>query len=245
MRKARALSQRRTRRSGSISAHVLHRRSRISLASALAIGLLIGAERERRKGEGPLRSAAGIRTFALVSLLGGVSVVLGGNLLLAVTTGVIAAFCVAAYLRMHEQDPGLTSEAALGADRFAGRTSTEADGYRLGPRGRRDRAVGGPQSPSPLCEEGDERRGVDRCSDLRGCNLGGPATDARPLPRAVRRDQSSHYLENCGLNDLDQRSRVHRSTADGRSFRTAGGWICVGLRFQHGDHRCNGRTRCP
>lgn len=83
------------------------------LASALAIGLLIGAERERRKGEGPLRSAAGIRTFALASLLGGVSVVLGGNLLLAVTTGVIAAFCIVAYLRTHEQDPGLTSEAAL------------------------------------------------------------------------------------------------------------------------------------
>ena len=69
------------------------------LASALAIGLLIGAERERRKGEGPLRSAAGIRTFALASLLGGVSVVLGGNLLLAVTTGIIAAFCIVAYLR--------------------------------------------------------------------------------------------------------------------------------------------------
>ena len=83
------------------------------LASALAIGLLIGAERERRKGEGPLRSAAGIRTFALASLLGGVSVALGGNLLLAVTTTVIAAFCVVAYLRTHEQDPGLTSEAAL------------------------------------------------------------------------------------------------------------------------------------
>jgi uncharacterized membrane protein (DUF4010 family) len=83
------------------------------LASALAIGLLMGAERERRKGEGPQRSAAGIRTFALASLMGGVSVVLGGNLLLAVTTGVIAAFTVAAYLRTHEKDPGLTSEAAL------------------------------------------------------------------------------------------------------------------------------------
>ena len=83
------------------------------LASALAIGLLMGAERERRKGEGPQRSAAGIRTFALASLLGGVSVVLGGNLLLAVATSVIAAFTVAAYLKTHEKDPGLTSEAAL------------------------------------------------------------------------------------------------------------------------------------
>ena len=43
------------------------------LASALAIGLLIGAERERRKGEGPSRSPAGIRTFAIASLLGALS----------------------------------------------------------------------------------------------------------------------------------------------------------------------------
>ena len=73
----------------------------------------MGAERERRKGAGPLRSAAGIRTFALASLLGGVSVVLGGNLLLAVATSVIAVFTVTAYQRTHEEDPGLTSEAAL------------------------------------------------------------------------------------------------------------------------------------
>ena len=73
----------------------------------------MGAERERRKGEGPQRSAAGIRTFALASLTGGVSVVLGGNLLLAVAVAVLAAFTVAAYLKTHEKDPGLTSEAAL------------------------------------------------------------------------------------------------------------------------------------
>ena len=83
------------------------------LACALAIGLLIGAERERRKGEGPQRSAAGIRTFALASLMGGVSFLLGGNLLVAITTAVVAAFSVIAYLRTHEQDPGLTSEFAL------------------------------------------------------------------------------------------------------------------------------------
>ena len=83
------------------------------LASALAIGLLMGAERERRKGEGPQRSAAGIRTFALVSLMGGVSVAIGGNLLLGVTTAVVAVFTAVAYIRTHELDPGLTSEAAL------------------------------------------------------------------------------------------------------------------------------------
>lgn len=83
------------------------------LASALAIGLMIGAERERRKGEGPQRAPAGVRTFALASLLGGVSAVIGGSLLLAVAAAVVAAFCAVAYLRTHERDPGLTSETAL------------------------------------------------------------------------------------------------------------------------------------
>jgi len=83
------------------------------LASAFAIGLLIGAERERRKTRGPTRPAAGIRTFAIAGALGGVSVLLGGQLLLAVTTAAIAGLSAVAYLRSHEQDPGLTSETAL------------------------------------------------------------------------------------------------------------------------------------
>ena len=35
----------------------------LNLVSAVAVGALIGAERERRKGEGSARSPAGIRTF--------------------------------------------------------------------------------------------------------------------------------------------------------------------------------------
>jgi uncharacterized membrane protein YhiD involved in acid resistance len=35
----------------------------LRLGAALGIGLLIGAERERRKGEGRSRSAVGIRTL--------------------------------------------------------------------------------------------------------------------------------------------------------------------------------------
>ena len=83
------------------------------LASALAIGLLIGAERERRKGEGPRRSPAGIRTFAVVALLGGVSFVLGGGTLLAATVLAVAAYCTVAYLHGEQKDPGLTSETVL------------------------------------------------------------------------------------------------------------------------------------
>jgi uncharacterized membrane protein YhiD involved in acid resistance len=52
---------------------------------ALGIGLLVGAERERRKGEGPLRRSAGIRTFAACALTGFVAQSLGGTYLLITT----------------------------------------------------------------------------------------------------------------------------------------------------------------
>lgn len=42
-------------------------------AVALGIGLLVGAERERRKGEGPYRNPFGIRSFAVVALTGAVA----------------------------------------------------------------------------------------------------------------------------------------------------------------------------
>ena len=58
----------------------------LNLAVALGIGLLIGAERERRKGEGPSRSPAGIRTFTVASLSGAISLIVGGTTLLAVAT---------------------------------------------------------------------------------------------------------------------------------------------------------------
>ena len=85
----------------------------LNLAVALGIGLLIGAERERRKGEGPARAAAGIRTFAVVSLAGATSVIAGGALVLAVTIAGVAALTAIAYFRSRDEDPGLTTEIAL------------------------------------------------------------------------------------------------------------------------------------
>lgn len=83
------------------------------LALALGIGLLLGAERERRKGEGPGRGAAGIRTFALVALAGGVAMVLGDGVVLAVALGFVAAAAIAAYLVGDRTDPGITTEVAV------------------------------------------------------------------------------------------------------------------------------------
>jgi uncharacterized membrane protein (DUF4010 family) len=85
----------------------------LNLAVALGLGLLIGAERERRKGSGPLRSPAGIRTFAITSLGGAISFLVGGQTMLAITTAGIIALIALAYWRGHEEDPGLTTEVAL------------------------------------------------------------------------------------------------------------------------------------
>lgn len=84
-----------------------------SLAVALGIGLLIGIDRERRKGSGPERLPAGLRTFALASLAGAISFVTGGMALLAATTVGIVILIALAYWRASGDDPGLTTELAL------------------------------------------------------------------------------------------------------------------------------------
>jgi len=83
------------------------------LAVALAIGLLIGAERERRKGSGPAREAAGVRTFAIVALVGGVAGALGDTVTVAAGALAIGSLATASYVLGDRKDPGLTSEAAL------------------------------------------------------------------------------------------------------------------------------------
>jgi uncharacterized membrane protein (DUF4010 family) len=85
----------------------------VRLAISLGIGLLIGAERERRKGTGPSRAPAGIRTFALASLTGGISVAVGGELLLVIAAAAVAALSIVSYKHKSQEDPGLTTEVAL------------------------------------------------------------------------------------------------------------------------------------
>lgn len=85
----------------------------ISLALALGIGLLIGVERERRKGHGPLRQFAGVRSFTLAALVGAAVQLLGQPWLTAVAGGLVAALAVVAYSRDRSADPGVTTEIAL------------------------------------------------------------------------------------------------------------------------------------
>lgn len=85
----------------------------IGLIVALGVGLLIGVERERNKGSGPDRSAAGVRTFALVALLGAIAAA-SASIALMVMSGVgVVLFTVAAYWRTRTDDPGITTEVAL------------------------------------------------------------------------------------------------------------------------------------
>jgi uncharacterized membrane protein (DUF4010 family) len=84
-----------------------------NFAVALGLGLLIGLERERSKGEGPTRRPAGIRTFAFFSLAGALAVHIGAVVLLATVTAVMATLVAMSYLFSHDDDPGLTTEAGL------------------------------------------------------------------------------------------------------------------------------------
>ncbi|WP_210644454.1 DUF4010 domain-containing protein [Pseudomonas sp. Tri1] len=82
-------------------------------AAALGVGLLVGLERERRKGEGDRRDFAGLRTFAVTALLGYVTFRVGGPLLLGFIALSLGAVVTAAYWRNLDKDPGITSEVAL------------------------------------------------------------------------------------------------------------------------------------
>ncbi|MEN9864684.1 MAG: hypothetical protein RL748_274 [Pseudomonadota bacterium] len=81
-----------------------------ALLVALGCGLLIGVERERHKGNGPNRSFAGVRTFALTALCGA----LAQSLQLSVVGGVlILGLCIISHWRGSSDAPGMTTEVAL------------------------------------------------------------------------------------------------------------------------------------
>ena len=83
------------------------------LATALGCGLLIGIERERRKGSGPGRALAGLRSFAITSVTGAVAALTQLPGLVVTGALMVAALAVMAYLRDRSDDPGITTEIAL------------------------------------------------------------------------------------------------------------------------------------
>jgi uncharacterized membrane protein (DUF4010 family) len=85
----------------------------LGFAIALGIGLLIGIDRERRKGEGASRVPAGVRTFALAALAGAAAAAVGSDMLLAAVIVGVVALTGLSYWRSSAHDPGLTGEMAL------------------------------------------------------------------------------------------------------------------------------------
>jgi uncharacterized membrane protein (DUF4010 family) len=84
-----------------------------SLMVALAVGLLIGLDREKHKSAGSSSNAAGVRTFALVALLGAIIALLHSDVLLAVAGAGVVILSAVAYRANQVQYPGLTTEFAL------------------------------------------------------------------------------------------------------------------------------------
>ncbi|MCW5631740.1 MAG: DUF4010 domain-containing protein [Rubrivivax sp.] len=104
----------------------------LGLVVALGCGLLIGVERERRKGQGPRREAAGLRTFAIVAACGGAAQWIDLPGLVVVGAVLVAALATVAYLRSTrdgpapDADPGLTTEIALFATYLVGVVAVRA-----------------------------------------------------------------------------------------------------------------------
>ncbi len=82
----------------------------LPVATALGLGLLIGAVRERRQGQ--WRIAAGLRTHAIAALAGVVGHALGPGVLVAVLA-VVGALGGLSYWRSSSNEPGITGEVAL------------------------------------------------------------------------------------------------------------------------------------
>ncbi len=85
----------------------------IGVVVALGIGLLVGLERERRKGEGADRAAAGLRTFAVAGLLGALASAAEQPGLVPVALLAVATLAAVSYWKSLARDPGLTTELAL------------------------------------------------------------------------------------------------------------------------------------
>jgi uncharacterized membrane protein (DUF4010 family) len=97
----------------------------LGLGTALGVGLLIGVERERRKGSGPQRALAGARSFTLASLAGAMAQAMQQPWLVAIGALFILALTAISYWRDRSDDPGITTELALFVTYLLGVTAIE------------------------------------------------------------------------------------------------------------------------
>jgi uncharacterized membrane protein (DUF4010 family) len=104
----------------------------LGLGTALGAGLLIGIERERRKGSGPQRAVAGARTFTLASLAGAMAQSMQQPWLVAIGALLILALAAISYWRDKSDDPGITTELALFVTYLLGVTAIEHPAFAAG-----------------------------------------------------------------------------------------------------------------
>ena len=151
----------------------------LNLVAALGIGLLIGAERERRKGGGPARAPAGIRTFTISSLAGAASVMVGGAAMLAVTVTGVAALTAIAYLRSRSDDPGLTTEIALILTALLGGLAMQQPALAAGMAVGLAALLAARDPAAPFRPFRAHRDRSERCTDLRRRDPGGTSVAAQ------------------------------------------------------------------
>ncbi len=100
----------------------------VPFLSSIAIGLLIGLERERSHPTGT-HQAAGSRTFALLALSGTMAASIGSWVVVAGLSAAAALIAIG-YLTTSSRDPGATTEVAALATFPSRRARLEADRYR-------------------------------------------------------------------------------------------------------------------
>lgn len=96
-----------------------------ALAEALGIGLLIGIEREQSEHTTVKDASSGVRTFALASLIGAISMMTGGMPLLAVAVLAVGTFRIVWVVQQGDPTIGLTTSLALVAVVLLGALATE------------------------------------------------------------------------------------------------------------------------
>ena len=96
-----------------------------ALAEALGIGILIGIEREQSEHMAGKDASAGVRTFALASLIGAISMMTGGVPLLAVAVAAVGTVRIVWVAQQVDSTIGLTTSLTLVAVALLGALATE------------------------------------------------------------------------------------------------------------------------
>jgi uncharacterized membrane protein (DUF4010 family) len=104
----------------------------LGFSVALGAGLLIGLDRERRKGQGSDRQAAGIRSFTICALAGALAQGLAQPALVALGAAAVVLLAGIAYWRSPRGDPGLTTELALVVTYLIGVLAMQQPAYGAG-----------------------------------------------------------------------------------------------------------------